>query len=335
MATKIQVLRNLGSTKVAVPTLLDGELAYAAAGFTGGAGINELIIGNTGAGKPLVSALRQMELSGNQEVASGTKTFAAGAKLAIAVADLLVSGGAAGNTIITDGAGNLTFGAAAASITGDGTTIIDNGDGTLSVDPGYAATIADGITIVADANGKLTVSKAVTADVDAGTANKFVDTALLKTDVLGAGLSTLNTTAKTIVPAINEVMSSIAAISGGIVFAGTVDCATGVITPATNVAYKPATVADIDPTLCANHFWIVTVAGSETGVSGATAGKADWIASDGAKLVVLPLGPTTVVASDVAYDATGNAIITATDVQGALDQIEVALAAPIDGGVFA
>jgi hypothetical protein len=330
MTTKIQILRNVGATAVAVPTLLEGELAYAKGGFTGGAAANGLVIGDGTAHQVLIGSNRQVELAGAQTI-TGNKTFGAGAKLAIAIADLLVSGGAAGQTIVTDGAGNLTFGAASGpSNTGDGTTIIDNGDGTLSVAVGG---IADGVTII-DSSGKLAVNKAVTADVEAGTANKFVDTALLKTDVLGGGLSTLTTTAKTLVPAINELQSNFAMVAGGIIYAGTLDASTGDITPASNVANVPANIADVDPALTKNYFWIVTVAGSVTGVTGVSAGKADWVGCDGVKLAVLPLGPTTVVASDVAYDATGNAIITATDVQGALDQVEVALLAPIDGGTF-
>jgi hypothetical protein len=334
MTTKIQILRNVGTTAVAVPTLLEGELAYAKGGFVGGAAANGLVVGDGTAAQVLIGSDRQVELTGNQTIASGTKTFAAGAKLAVAIADLLVSGGAAGDTIVTDGAGNLTFGAASGpSNTGDGTTIIDNGDGTLSVAVGG---IADGVTII-DSSGKLAVNKAVTADVEAGTANKFVDTALLKTDVLGGGLSTLTTTAKTLVPAINEIYSGIAALSGGVIFAGTVDATTGDITPASNVANVPANVADIDPALTKNYFWIVTVAGDVTGVAGSSAQKQDWIASDGVKLAVLHFGPQTVIAADVAYMTPAKstrAVLTATDVQAALDEIDVILAQPIDGGTF-
>jgi hypothetical protein len=330
MASIIQIKRNLGTVAVAAPTLLDGELAYAAAGFLPNGGANELVIGNTGTAELLISNQRQVELAGAQTI-TGNKTFAAAAKLAIGIADLKVSGGAAGDTLITDGAGNLVWGAAAQSVTGDGTTIIDNGDGTLSVDTGA---IADGITIISDANSKLAVSKAVTADVEAGTANKFVDTALLKTDVLGGALSTLATTAKTVVPAINELYGAMQTLAGGITFAGTVDCATGVLTPATDAPYKPATVADIDPALAKNYFWIVTVSGSETGVTGESAIQQDWVASDGAALHVLHFGPQTVVAGQVAYDATGNTILVGPTVQDALDQAEAWMLGPIDGGTF-
>jgi hypothetical protein len=335
MSTVIQIKRNLGSTAVAVPTLLDGELAYAASGFLPNGGKDELVIGNTGSGKVLISNQRQVELTGNQTIASGTKNFAAGAKLAVAVADLLVSGGAAGDTIVTDGAGNLTWGAAAAGVTGDGTTIIDNGDGTLSVAPGYASELADGTTIIVDANGNLQVNKAVTADVEAGTADKFIDTALMKADILGGGLSTLTTNAKLIVPAINELQTAITMASGGIIFAGTLDASTGVISPASGVANVPANIADVDPALTKNYFWIVTTPGSEVGPGNTVAAnKQDWVASDGTKVVTLNYGMANVAAANVSYDGTGNTIVTGPTVQDALDQVEVALLAPIDGGTF-
>ena len=329
MSTRIQILRNVGSVAVAAPTLLEGELAYSKSGFIGGGAANALIIGDGTSHQVLIGSDRQLELTGNQVIASGTKEFAAGAKLKIGVADLNVSGGVAGDVIVTDGAGNLSWGAAAQSVTGDGTTIIDNGDGTLSVD---TAAIADGITVVDNA-GKLSVSKAVTADVEAGTANKFVDTAVLKTDVLGGGLSTLLTSNKLVVPAINELQGALTTIAGGIVFAGTLDASTGVLTPSQNVSYQPTDVTTIDPTQAPNYFWIVTVAGSETNGEG-SAIKQDWLASDGVDMYLLKFGPQTVVAGEVAYDSTGSVIVTGADVQAALDQIDVALQGPIDGGTF-
>jgi hypothetical protein len=335
MATKLQILRNVGATAVAVPTLLEGELAFAKGGFTGGAAANGLVVGDGTAAQVLVGSNRQVELTGNQTIASGTKTFAAGAKLAIAVADLTVSGGAAGNTLITDGSGNLSWGVGGSTISVDGTTIVDN-NGVLSVAPGYAATIADGVTILADANGKLTVSKAVTADVAAGTANKFVDTALLKTDVLGGTLASLSTTAKTLVPAINEIYTGMAAMSGGVIFAGTLDATTGDITAASGVANVPANIADVDPALCKNYFWIVTVPGSVVGTGNTVAAsRQDWVASDGTKLVTLNYGMPSVAAANVSFDGAGNTYAIGANVQDAIDQLDAALKGPIDGGTFA
>jgi hypothetical protein len=332
MATKLQILRNVGSAAVAVPTLLEGELAFAKGGFTGGAAANGLVVGDGTAAQVLVGSNRQVELSGNQTIASGTKTFATGAKLAIAVADLKVSGGAAGNTLITDGAGNLSWGVGGSTISVDGTT--DN-SGVLSVAPGYAATIADGVTIVADAGGKLTVSKAVTADVAAGTANKFVDTALLKTDVLGGTLASLTTTAKTLVPAINEIQTAIVAAAGGIVYAGTLNASTGAITAASGVANVPADIADVDPTLCKNYFWIVTVPGANVGTGNTVAAnRQDWVASDGTKIATLNYGMPSVAAANVSFDGAGNTYAIGTNVQDAIDQLDAALKGPIDGGTF-
>jgi hypothetical protein len=330
MSTVIQIKRNVGNTPVAEPTLLAGELAWAKGGFTGN-GPNALVVSDGAANHVLVGPARQLELTGNQTIASGAKTFAAGAKLAIEVADLNVKGGAAGDVIITDGAGNLFFGAAASSVTGDGTTIVDDGDGILSVN---TAGIADGITIKDNA-GVLAVNKAVTADVDAGTADAFVDTAVLKTDVLGAGLSTLTTTAKTVVPAINELRVEIAALTGVMIYAGTLDASTGDITAASGVPNVPANIADVDPALTKNYVWIVTVAGSEVGTGNTKpAAKQDWVASDGTKMVTLNYGLQAVVAANVEYTPGTNVYAVSNNVQAAIDELDVALRGPIDGGVF-
>ena len=335
MATKLQILRNVGATAVAVPTLLEGELAFAKGGFVGGAAANGLVVGDGAAAQVLVGSNRQVELTGNQTIASGTKTFAAGAKLAVAVADLKLSGGAAGNSLITDGSGNLSWGVGGSTISVDGTTLVDN-SGVLSVAPGYPASIIDGVTIVADANGKLTVSKAVTADVAAGTANKFIDAALLKTDVLGGTLASLTTTAKTLVPAINEIQTAIVAAAGGIVYAGTLDASTGVITPAAGVANVPADIADVDPALCKNYFWIVTTPGSKVGTGNTVAAnRQDWVASDGTKIATLNYGMPSVAAANVSFDGAGNTYAIGTNVQDAIDQLDAALKGPIDGGTFA
>jgi hypothetical protein len=331
LSTIIQIKRNVGNTVVAEPTLLSGELAFAKGGFTSTGPDNALIVGDGTAFQVLVGAKRQLELSGNQTIASGTKTWAAGAKLAIEVADLNVKGGAAGDVIVTDGAGNLTWGAAAANVSADGTTIVADANGVLSVN---VAGIADGITIK-DVSGKLTVNKAVTANIEAGVADAFIDTAVLKTDVLGAGLSTLVTGAKTVVPAINELHSQILSMTGNIQYAGTLDAATGDITPATNVPNVPANIADVDPTLTKHYFWIVTNPGSEVGTGNTVAAqKQDWVASDGTKMTTLNYGLASVAAANVAYTPGSNVYAVSNNVQAAIDELDVALRGPIDGGVF-
>ncbi len=332
MTTLIQIKRNLGNTPVATPTLLDGELAFAKAGFLPNGGANELVIGDGASGAVLISNTRQLELTGSQTIASGTKTFAAGAKIAIAVADLNVAGGTAGNTLITDGAGNLSWGAAAASVSADGTTIVDDGNGVLSVS---LAGIADGITIK-DVSGKLAVNTAVTADVAAGTANKFLDTAVLKADVLGDTLAALTTTSKHVVPAINELKTEIAALTGVMIFAGTLDASTGAITAASGVPNVPANISAVDPALTKNYVWIVTVEGSNVGTGNTKpAFKQDWVASDGVKLVTLNYGLQSVVAANVGYTPGSNVYAVSTNVQAAIDELDVALRGPIDGGTFA
>jgi hypothetical protein len=75
-------------------TLLPGEPAYNSSGQT-------LYIGDgTGTVQLLVGANRQVEVTGPQAI-TGPKT--------LAIADLKLIGGALGNIVRTDGAGNLSF----------------------------------------------------------------------------------------------------------------------------------------------------------------------------------------------------------------------------------
>ena len=331
--SEVQIKRNISGTPVAAPTLLDGELAYASGGFLPGGGPDELIIGNGGTPELLISKNRQVETTGNQTVASGTKQFAAGAKLLIGSADFKLGGGVNEAVLSTDGAGNLVWVArTAVGGAADGDTIISNPDGSLSVN---VVALPDGKTIILDANQKLAVNKADATDLDVARSNAFVDALQLTNGVLGGKLSTLATTAKTIIPAINELRSQAAALTGTIIFAGTLDASTGDITPASNVANVPANIADVNPALTKNYFWIVTTGGSNVGPGNVKPVQPqDWVASDGAKVVSLNYGAQPVTAANVSYLPGANEFITATNVQAALDQVEACLHGPIDAGEF-
>jgi hypothetical protein len=86
------------------PVIAPGELAFNSTG-------NTLVIGDAAnTALPLVSAVRQVEMTGDQPGITGTKTLAATGFLAMPLpANLKVNGGAAGNTLTTDGAGNLAW----------------------------------------------------------------------------------------------------------------------------------------------------------------------------------------------------------------------------------
>jgi len=100
----IRLKRNV-TTANAPGTLDPGELAYTKMG-----GHNLYIGDDTVTVNTLVSANRQVELTGNQGPINGTKTFGPTGIVSIDdVANLLLPGGNAGEFLATDGAGNLSF----------------------------------------------------------------------------------------------------------------------------------------------------------------------------------------------------------------------------------
>jgi hypothetical protein len=94
----IQIKRRVGSA--GIPTsLAEGEPAF----HDSGGGPAELYIGTTPAAVlTLVGSTRQVEIAGAQTI-TGAKT--------IAIANLKITGGAAGNVPTTDGSGNLSWSA--------------------------------------------------------------------------------------------------------------------------------------------------------------------------------------------------------------------------------
>lgn len=128
MAGVIRIKRRIGGAGPAAPTALaEGEMAFnhpaTGTDTTNGA----LYIGGTSNVLQLVSANRQLELTGNQ-------TVQAGSQKTINVADLKLTGGANNDILSTDGAGNLRFTGAPsgglltvvtdATMTGDGTSAL-------------------------------------------------------------------------------------------------------------------------------------------------------------------------------------------------------------------
>jgi hypothetical protein len=105
MPQVIRVKRN--ATSAAVPATLDpGELAV---NIFPSSPTNLYVGSDTNTVLNLVNPNRQVELTGDQGPIAGNKTFAGTGMVTVPVANLKVSGGAAGNGLVTDGAGNLTF----------------------------------------------------------------------------------------------------------------------------------------------------------------------------------------------------------------------------------
>jgi len=105
MPQVIRVKRN--ATSAAVPATLDpGELAV---NIFPSSPTNLYVGSDTNTVLNLVNPNRQVELTGDQGPVAGIKTFGPTGEIIIPVANLGVTGGNAGEGLITDGAGNLSF----------------------------------------------------------------------------------------------------------------------------------------------------------------------------------------------------------------------------------
>lgn len=207
----------------------------------------------------------------------------------IDVANLKLTGGAPDNLLTTDGDGNLAF-------------------------------------VTAPTGGGLT-TPATGAEMDAGTRNDVFATPRNTRSLIGAAVTTLGTTAKTIVPAINEVKAAVDLLGTGQVFVGTLQANAGTIvwTTASGVS------GGLPAASAGNKGWyLIADAAGSTPPSGAPAGAyevGDWLMSDGTAWTRIALGGvSTVTASAVTVSPV---VAGADDVQealGALQTTKVALA---------
>jgi hypothetical protein len=206
-------------------TLAPGELAYNVAG-------RELYAGDGAwSVQMVVSASRQVELAGIQTI-TGAKT--------IAVDKLKVPGGAAGQMLQTDGAGNLSF--------------------------------------VPTAN-----VSATPPEVDAGTRDDVYISPLDLRSVVGASTATLATTAKTLVPAINELQAAVAGLAKQSEYVGSFNGSTGFI-DWTTISGITDGVSTLPAPATANIGWQLICSVEGTNPSGLPAGVyhvGDWLLSDG------------------------------------------------------
>ena len=285
----LQIRRRVGGVAAPPATLLAGQLAV---NFPG-TGNSTLFCGDGTAVELLVSDTRQVELAGAQSI-TGAKT--------IAVGNLKLTGGSNGQTIATDGSGNLSFvSAPPAEVVTDGAI---EGNGLL----------ATPITLVV----------ATTGQVSTGTDDVNPITSLKLREQLGAAASATNlgTTATTIVPAIKELADKLTALGKPLTFIGTYDANADEVSPGAN---SPMAASDNLPAADAdNEGWVVIVTnGVETGHGNAPAvgpiSPGDWLVSTGTEWILIDLNLETVVAANVAVSAISG--LTATNVQAALAEI--------------
>jgi hypothetical protein len=359
MPSIIQLKRSATTTPVALPAAgANGELYFARGGFTDlpphVVATSDLVISDGAAFRTLVGATRQVELAGTQTI-TGTKT--------IALTALSIPGGAAGNTIVTDGAGVLTWGTPAAGMTAvvtDDVTI--SGDGIV----GDPVSLITGI-FTSTANGGLSYAPgavtvniatqtvfggsfiATPAQITAGTVDTSIITPLGLRSVVGDDVANLTTTAKMLVPAINELDAEILALSGVMKLAGAYNATTDAVIPGSGNEI-PAGVLPAAGAANEGNYLIVSVAGTGTGNAPPVAlGVGDWLASNGTAWVHIGLAQPISTADAIALNPVVNAwttvqeaveglyalpVVTDTSLTGTGvtgDPLTVAL---VDGGVF-
>jgi hypothetical protein len=179
---------------------------------------------------------------------------------------------------------------------------------TLATLPGFAG-VATQAPITGDGQvaTPLGVTPATTAQIEADPVTNNVNpiTPVGLRHELGAPASDLDTTATTIVPAINELVASIAAVSGAVRFVGTYNATTNQV--ATAAAGTLTVGAALPAAATANEGWyvILSVAGTGTAPAPAVAlAVGDWIVSNGTNWVHVPLYHAQVAAVNVSVDTT-------------------------------
>jgi hypothetical protein len=309
MAT-LQLKRAAVATPVAIPAIgLDGELAFAAGGFTNApahaAAGNDLVITAAGTMRTIVGPTRQVELIGAQ-IISGAKTFN--------LASFLLLGGAAGEVLSTTGTGGvlewITPGAGGSTyVFGVGLTetagTVDLDEATAAIIGGVSVPPGTALTLTAGALG-LTVAAA--AAIETGTDNILPITPLGLRSQLGLPLANLDTTATTIVPAINELKSAVDALSGNLQFGGTYDVAGNAVTAGGG---SPFDDGPLVAATAAMTGWYLIVSSPATGAPGPLppAGNyapGDWLIVDAAPAYIhLELGSVPILVDNVSIIGDG------------------------------
>ena len=245
------------------------------------AGVADLYIGDGGAVRTLVSATRQVELTGNQDV-GGVKTFTD--------TSIRITGGDDDDALFLkdENTGELEF------------RPISPG-GLLSVN------VNAPLTGNGTSGSALAITRATDAQIAAGTNNVNPIDSLGLRSQLGDDAADLDTTAKTVVPAINELFSDIgdlgdqlAAISGALRFVGNYDADVNEVASAdtgTLTVGQPLPAAS-----GTNQGWFVIVTEPGTGAPAAPAVAmqiGDWIVSTGTAWIHVPLYHAAITAANV------------------------------------
>jgi hypothetical protein len=165
-----------------------------------------------------------------------------------------------------------------------------------------------------------TVQPASSAQIVTGTDDEFpISSAGLRTQMGGAATAaSLGTTATTVVPAIHELSTRVNALTAAVVLIGTYDLVD--VTPGAGSPFGP-TPGALPGAAAGNRGWAVILTAAGPGVPPAPPGPlavGDWLISDGAGWVHIPLHHPATAAANVTVGGTVSTTI-GTNVQAALE----------------
>lgn len=239
----------------------------------------------------------------------------------------LVVGDAAGVPQVLVGASRQVELAGIQSIPGTKVMFIDN----LKLNGGAANQFikTDGAGNISFAAIPPTVLPATDVEMDAGTRNDVYGSPSNTRSLVGASVTALNTAAKTIVPAINELKSHIDQMGTGNLFVGQFNPSNSTITW---TAASGGSGDALPAPAPANKGWqLISSAAGSTWPVGAPAGvynSQDWLLSDGVAWTHLGFGGTsTMLASNVTVNP---AVAGGTNVQTSLEGLQTQVTAKPD-----
>jgi hypothetical protein len=209
---------------------------------------------------------------------------------------LLIGDGASVVQVLVSAARQVEI-AGAQTITGNKTISTAN----LKLTGGSAGNLlsTDGAGNISFINAQLPIP-ASNAEMDAGTRNDVFGTPSNTRSLVGASVATLNTTAKTLVPAINELKAAVDLVASSGAFLGSFQADAGTISWTTASGGSGNTLPAATPSN--NGSYLVCDRAGSVPPGGAPAGAYntnDWLISDGTAWTHLAFGSSAVTASSV------------------------------------
>jgi hypothetical protein len=313
MAQTVQHRRRLGVVG-APPSLLQGQFAL---NDPGGTTLPRLYAGGNAGVVTLVSSTRQVELVGDQTI-TGAKTINIGL--------LHLMGGSSGDTLRTDGLGNLSWVAgngafpeaptdgmiygrkdsAWVAVTGSNLTI--NGLGLVAEAPVdgrlYARANESWVLMPFSGGGSGSAFPEAPADGQlygrTGLSQSWLPTLPIAGGTMQGNLVLVGPPNSSSPPNQAATKGYVdARITGALQFVGAIDGTTGLVNYTTSSAHVDGPL--VLPTDAVDQYVICSVAGTVPSgpISGQVLGVGDWVISDGTEWTVIPVGSMAINAVDV------------------------------------